>query len=55
MPRKHHRRFMDAAEEYRYQQMRNFERRKWFDKWGLRIGILIALLMAGAVCFVYLT
>lgn len=53
--KRHHRRFMDAAGRYQYEQMRNIERRKRFEKWGLRIGVIIAMVMAAIVAFLYLT
>lgn len=53
--KRHHRRFMDAAGRYQYEQMRNIERRKIFEKWGMRIGVIIAMVMAAIVAFLYLT
>ena len=44
----HKRQHIDASEEFKQQQLKSIK------KWGLRIGIAIALLMAVAVVYVYL-
>lgn len=50
----HKKQHIDASEEFKQQQLKSIKRKKWFRKWGLRIGIAIAVLMAIAVVYVYL-
>ena len=49
-----HRKIMDASEEFKQQQLRSIRRKKLLKKWGLRIGVIIALVMAAIVVFLYL-
>ena len=48
------RQYIDASEEFKQLQLKSIKRKKWFRKWGLRIGIAIAVVMAIAVVYVYL-